>query len=66
MKKQKILLYKTISYRLLGSITTTTITFYFSHEWTISIGAGVTDLIVKPIIYYLHELMWFKKIKKSE
>lgn len=64
--KQPVLILKTITYRLLGSFTTAIIVYSFSGQWKISIGAGLVELCVKPVIYYLHELAWYRSVKKSK
>lgn len=66
MKKQRILLLKTVSYRILGSVTTAVIVFCFSNEWKISLRAGAAELVIKLVIYYLHDLVWYKALKRSK
>ena len=54
---------KSISYRLLGTLTTLilTISAGLPIKW---VGiVGITELIIKPIIYFLHERFWYKWIK---
>lgn len=53
-------LIKAISYRLIGTIVTTLIVFIFTRKLSISLGVGSVDIIVKIIIYYLHERVWDK------
>ena len=54
---------KTITYRILGTLTTILIGVVsgLPIKWASMIGLG--DLLLKPIIYYLHERMWYKWIK---
>lgn len=54
---------KTITYRILGTITTTLITFYFTGNWIVSGSVGAVELIIKPLNYFLHERIWYKYIK---
>lgn len=49
---------KAISYRVLGSASTMAIVFFFSHNFGISLGAGVLDSITKIGLYFLHERIW--------
>ena len=54
---------KTISYRILGT-TTTFITAYLlgaSIEMASFIGIG--ELVYKPVIYFLHERLWYKYLR---
>ena len=53
-------LYKAITWRLIASVTTTLIAFYFGLP-SKAIGlVFFADLIIKFILYYLHERMWYK------
>jgi uncharacterized membrane protein len=54
---------KSISYRFVGTITTIilTVTAGLPLKWAGMVGLG--ELILKPIIYFLHERMWYKWIK---
>jgi Predicted membrane protein (DUF2061). len=49
---------KAISYRVLGSLTTAGIVFYFNHDLKIAAGVGSFDVIAKIGLYYLHERVW--------
>jgi uncharacterized membrane protein len=61
MLKRHIL--KAISYRMLGTLQTMTIGYIFTGSFLISGSIGVTELCVKPMIYFLHERFWYKYIK---
>ena len=54
---------KSISYRFVGTITTIilTVTAGLPLKWAGMVGLG--ELILKPIIYFLHERVWYKFIK---
>ena len=54
---------KSISYRLLGTITTITITYILTGNIIIASSIGFIELFIKPLIYFLHERMWYKWIK---
>jgi uncharacterized membrane protein len=49
---------KAISYRLLGSVSTALIYFFFSGKATEAVGVGMVDLVVKIALYYFHERLW--------
>lgn len=53
---------KTLTYRIVATVTTV-ITAYSLHvPLTISALLGVGELLIKPVIYFLHERIWYKKI----
>jgi uncharacterized membrane protein len=53
---------KTLSYRILGSITSFLLTFYATKDYKVGIGVGLGDFLIKPMIYFLHERIW-RKVK---
>jgi uncharacterized membrane protein len=54
---------KAISYRLLGSVQTVIIGYVLTGSVYISSIAGGVELIVKPVLYYMHERIWYRWIK---
>jgi len=54
---------KSVSYRFIGTITTIILTLLagLPIKWAGMVGLG--ELIIKPIIYFLHERIWYKFIK---
>ena len=54
---------KSITYRFIGTITTIILTLIagLPLKWAGMVGAA--ELILKPIIYFLHERVWYKWIK---
>lgn len=54
---------KAISYRILGTLQTITIGYILTGSLVISSTIGVVELCIKPIMYFLHERMWYKWIK---
>ena len=54
---------KSVSYRILGTITTVllAISAGLPVKWAGIVGIG--ELIIKPIIYFLHERFWYKWVK---
>lgn len=61
-----IQLYKTISYRILGSLITVFISLILglTINWAVVLGAG--ELILKPILYFFHERIWEKYKERIE
>lgn len=62
----KVSLYKSISWRIIASITTTAIAIYFGVP-SKAIGlVFFADLIIKFILYFLHERVWILINKNKE
>ena len=51
-------LFKAITYRITGTITTSLIVFAVTGELTIAFAVGFIEPVAKIIIYYLHERAW--------
>jgi uncharacterized membrane protein len=54
----KIKIVKTISYRLIASAVSFCVGYYFTGSWKIASGFSIMELIVKPVIYFIHEELW--------
>jgi len=54
---------KSISYRILGTITTVIIGYILTGNFIIASSIGFIELCIKPLIYFLHERVWYKWIK---
>ena len=54
---------KSISYRFVGTLTTIILTLSagLPLKWAGMVGMG--ELLFKPIIYFLHERVWYQYIK---
>ncbi len=59
MIKKKILL-KSITWRITATTTTMLIVYLLTGEWRLAGSAAVVEIIIKTIIYYLHESLWEK------
>jgi len=53
-------LLKAVSYRLLGTFGTISITYIITHEMTLSLSIGAFELLGKIILFYVHERIWDK------
>jgi uncharacterized membrane protein len=53
---------KAMSYRLLGSLQTIIIGYILTGNVYISSAVGLIELIIKPVIYFIHERVWYKYI----
>lgn len=64
MKSDKIRhILKTISYRLFSLIATFVISFLLTGSILVSLSISSIELIIKSILYYVHERIWYKKIR---
>jgi len=61
--KVKRHLAKTISYRVIGTLTTMLMAYILTKEIPIAIAFGVVEICVKMLLYFLHERFWYKFIK---
>ncbi len=53
---------KGISWRITGTIDTIVLSWIITGEFKYAISIGMTEVITKIILYYLHERIW-EKIK---
>jgi len=60
MDSRKRSIVKTITFRIIASITTMILVFIFTDNFTLAGIIGILDLISKLAIYYLHERVWNK------
>jgi uncharacterized membrane protein len=49
---------KTITYRILGTSVTFGIGFFSTHDLSVAFTLGFSDLILKPLVYFIHERLW--------
>lgn len=54
---------KSISYRFIGTLTTIilTVSAGLPLKWAGMVGLG--EIVIKPLIYFLHERVWYNWIK---
>lgn len=63
-KKEKSVSYKrhiakAVSYRMLGTLQTCLISYFFTGNFWVAGSIGLTEICLKPIIYFFHERMWY-------
>jgi adenylylsulfate kinase len=51
-------IFKALSWRVCASVTTMLIFFAFTGKLVLALGAGAVEVVVKLILYYLHERIW--------
>jgi uncharacterized membrane protein len=54
---------KTLSYRILGTLTTVFVAYSLGASLELSSLLGVGELIIKPVLYFFHERIWYKYIR---
>jgi uncharacterized membrane protein len=60
MEKHRRSLAKTITWGIIASLTTTFIVFIFTYNVALSLGIGMSDVMMKVFFYYGHERIWNK------
>ena len=56
-------LIKTVTYRILGTLTTVITAYLIGGSFKVASLLGLGELILKPVIYFLHERVWYRYIK---
>ncbi len=51
---------KTISWRIIATLTTITIAYGITKKISLSLSIGAIEVITKMILYYFHERIWTK------
>jgi adenylylsulfate kinase len=58
MEKRTRSLIKAVSWRIVATLTTIFLVFVFSQNLKLGTIVGITELLLKTIIYYAHERVW--------
>lgn len=53
-------LVKAYSYRMCGTTTTVIISYIVTGKVVVSLTIGASEIIIKPVVYWLHERIWNK------
>ena len=61
---KKISVIKTLTYRILAMITTTSVVWMATGTLKFALGVGLIDAMFKMVVYYSHERVW-ERIKKK-
>jgi uncharacterized membrane protein len=62
-------IYKTISWRIIGTIDTIMLGWLVTGNFKLGLSIGGLEVMTKMILYFLHERIWYKipfGIKKNE
>ena len=62
---KKFYLYKTLSWRILAILDTFLIILLLTENVKLSLSFVIIDIILKSLLYYLHELLWAKILKNG-
>ena len=69
-KSARIHIYKTITWRILASLTTFVLSYLFFQDDKDAIekatGIALTEAVLKMVFYYLHERIWYRSIYKLD
>jgi len=57
-RKRHIL--KTLTWRVIGTLDTTILSWLITGNWKFGVAIGGVELITKMVLYYLHERAWYK------
>lgn len=61
---------KGVSWRITGTIDTTLIAFFVTGDYSKALSIGLTEVLTKVFLYYLHERAWLRvqlgRLKPSE
>ena len=49
---------KALSWRVTGSIDTMLLSWFFTSDLTIAAAIGLTEVVTKMVLYYIHERAW--------
>jgi uncharacterized membrane protein len=63
MVERKRHIAKSISYRIISTLTGFLTIWWISGSIKVGTAFGVAELIYKPIQYYIHERIWYKWVK---
>lgn len=58
IERKKRSIAKAFTWRALATTITMLLVFLFTGEIELSLGIGVLDVLVKLLVYYLHERAW--------
>lgn len=49
---------KAVSWRIVGTLDTILLSFLITGNSTIAVSIGITEILTKTLLYYLHERVW--------
>ena len=49
---------KSISFRIIATVTTITLVYLLTDKWSVAMGIGILEFTSKLALYYIHERVW--------
>lgn len=59
-------LVKTFTWRFTATLTTIILTWLITGDYRFGLEVGFWEFSIKMVLYYFHERVWYRIIKKSE
>ena len=53
-------LLKTITWRIIGTLDTTVLSWFITGSWKMGVAIGGIEVVTKMVLYYVHERAWYK------
>ena len=53
---------KAVTWRVVATLTTVVIAWVVTGDWRVGIEVGSWEVVLKMVLYYLHERFWYKFI----
>ena len=50
--------FKTITWRIIATITTASLVYLLTKEITVTLSIGILEIIIKMAFYFVHERVW--------
>ncbi|MEJ6583700.1 MAG: DUF2061 domain-containing protein [Crocinitomicaceae bacterium] len=61
----KVSVLKAISWRIIGTIDTIIIAYFFTGQIKVALGIGSFEVVSKMALYFLHERAWIRILKRK-
>ncbi len=58
MERHSRTVFKTLSWRIFATVSTLVLVYFFTRNVVISASISLVDVVIKSVIYYLHERLW--------
>ena len=58
MDTHKRTIVKTITWRIVATLTTVLVIYLWTNSWSLALGSGLIANALKTIFYYIHERIW--------
>jgi len=58
MDTHKRTMLKTITWRIIATLTTVLTIYFWTDDWSLALGSGLAANALKTILYYIHERIW--------